>query len=43
MWASSLEQYQNMLNSFFTMYTDMFFPFSTSSKQQKDESQKDKK
>ncbi len=38
MWASSLEQYQNMLDSFFSMYTDMFFPFSSSTK--KDENQK---
>ncbi|AQX56510.1 poly-beta-hydroxybutyrate-responsive repressor [Priestia flexa] len=38
MWASSLEQYQNMLDSFFSMYTDMFFPFSSGTK--KDENQK---
>ncbi|TYR79786.1 poly-beta-hydroxybutyrate-responsive repressor [Priestia megaterium] len=37
MWASSLEQYQNMLDSFFNMYTDMLFPFSSSSKKSKDE------
>jgi PadR family transcriptional regulator, regulatory protein PadR len=43
MWASSLEQYQNMLNSFFTMYTDMLFPFSSSSKKQKDDPAKDNK
>ncbi|WP_396653003.1 poly-beta-hydroxybutyrate-responsive repressor [Metabacillus arenae] len=27
-WAGSLEQYQSILNRFFTMYTDMFMPGS---------------
>ncbi|KOO50471.1 poly-beta-hydroxybutyrate-responsive repressor [Priestia koreensis] len=34
LWAGSLEQYQTMLNSFFSLYTDMLFPFGT----KKDES-----
>ncbi|MCM3003024.1 poly-beta-hydroxybutyrate-responsive repressor [Priestia koreensis] len=29
LWAGSLEQYQTMLNSFFSLYTDMLFPFGT--------------
>ncbi|MGM7724197.1 poly-beta-hydroxybutyrate-responsive repressor [Metabacillus sp. Hm71] len=28
-WAASLEQYQSILNRFFTMYTDMFLPKSS--------------
>lgn len=28
--ATSFEHYQNMLRTFFTLYTNAFFPFSTS-------------
>lgn len=31
--ATSFEQYQNMLRTFFTLYTNAFFPFSTSKEQ----------
>jgi len=41
MWANSLEQYQNMLDSFFHMYTDMLFPFSSSSSKKSKESKEE--
>ncbi|MBM7704797.1 poly-beta-hydroxybutyrate-responsive repressor [Metabacillus iocasae] len=40
LWANSLEQYQNMLNSFFKIYTDMFFPFTSSSSKEKEKEEK---
>ena len=37
--ATSFEHYQNMLRTFFTLYTNAFFPFSTSpEKDEKDSS-----
>ncbi|WP_221565844.1 poly-beta-hydroxybutyrate-responsive repressor [Alkalihalobacillus sp. TS-13] len=36
-WAGSLEQYQSILNRFFTMYTDMFMPASLTDRNKKDE------
>ncbi|MGM0876339.1 MAG: poly-beta-hydroxybutyrate-responsive repressor [Bacillota bacterium] len=35
-WAGSLEQYQSMLNRFFTMYTDMFMPISSTNRNKED-------
>jgi poly-beta-hydroxybutyrate-responsive repressor len=35
-WAGSLEQYQSILNRFFTMYTDMFMPKSSTNHDKKD-------
>lgn len=32
LWAHSLEQYQNMLNQFFNMYSNMFSPFQDHNK-----------
>jgi PadR family transcriptional regulator, regulatory protein PadR len=32
-WAASLEQYQQIINSFFSMYTKMLFPFNESSEE----------
>ena len=37
--ATSFEHYQNMLRTFFTLYTNAFFPFATSpEKDEKDSS-----
>jgi len=35
LWAHSLEQYQNMLNQFFKMYSNMFSPFQELDKDDK--------
>jgi PadR family transcriptional regulator, regulatory protein PadR len=34
-WAASLEQYQKIIDTFFSMYTNMFFPLNKSSKEDK--------
>lgn len=41
-WAKSLEQYQSMLNSFFDLYANMFFPFNASKKVAKEEEKQSK-